>query len=458
MLKRIDNIIKKFNMIDKEDKIVVGVSGGADSICLLHILKELSKDYPFEITAVHVNHGLRGKEADEDESFVRDICRQWDISFNAFHIDIKEEAKRRKSSEEEAGRKARYEIFEKLRKEINANKIAVAHNMNDQAETVLMQLFRGSGMKGLAGIPLIRANIIRPLLAVSREEIEDYCKNNHIPFRQDSTNVLNIYTRNKIRNELIPLIKENFNPNIVGSLYNLAHLLREEDDYLESIAQESFKQVLKEKNTDYIVLDNNIFNSYNIVIQRRLLRIAIKELIGNIKDIEYNHITDIIELSYKGTGKRISLPRGLVVKKQYDDLLLQVSENKDLSFCYNIPTQGSIVIKEAGIKVETRILDKKTFKLFNQNTYTKSFDYDKIKDTLQIRTRCEGDRIFFEEGSKKLKKFFIDEKIPKDNRNQIPLLADGNRILWVIGYRYSDFYKITSSTNKVLEVKVININ
>lgn len=151
------------------------------------------------------------------------------------------------------------------------------------------------------------------------------------------------------------------------------------------------------------------------------------------------------------------LPKGIIVKRQYGELIFQTGENQEISFCYELPVPGSLVIKEAGIMVEVKIIDKADFKLFNQNTYTKSFDYDKIKGNLQIRTRCEGDRIFLDKGSKKLKKFFIDEKIPKDKRSQIPLLAEGNRILWIIGYRYSDAYKITSSTNRVLEVKVMHI-
>lgn len=457
MLKRIDHMIKKYNMINKNDKIIVGVSGGADSLCLLHLLKALSEAYPFEITAVHVNHGIRGKEADDDENFVRNLCIQWGIPFKAYHVDIKEEAKRRKLSEEETGRKIRYEIFESLRKELAADKIAVAHNMNDQAETVLMQLFRGTGMRGLAGIPPIRDNIIRPLLGFSREEIENYCRTNQIAFRQDSTNVLNIYTRNKIRNKIIPLIKEDFNPNIIENLFNLSNLLREEDAYLEGIAEEAFQRCLKEKNSDSIVLDNNLFGTYNIVIQRRILRTVIEALLGHIKDIEYNHIRDILDLSQNQTGKRVYLPKGIIVKRQYGELIFQTGENQEISFCYELPVPGSLVIKEAGIMVEVKIIDKADFKLFNQNTYTKSFDYDKIRGNLQIRTRCEGDRIFLDKGSKKLKKFFIDEKIPKDKRSQIPLLAEGNRILWIIGYRYSDAYKITSSTNRVLEVKVMHI-
>lgn len=454
MLKRVSNIIKKYNMINKEDKIVIGVSGGPDSICLLHLLKELSLDYPFEIMAVHVHHGLRGKEADEDEQFVCDICKEWAIFFKSFRIDIKNEAINRKCSEELAGRKIRYEVFEKVMKEINGDKIAVAHNMNDQAETILMQLFRGSGLRGLGGIAPIRGHIIRPLLEFTREEIINYCMNHHIHFREDSTNELNIYTRNKIRNGIIPLIQEYFNPNIIKTLYNSSTLLREEEAYLDGIAKESFRNCLKEENAELIVLDNDLFSICHPVIQKRLLRMSIKKILGHIKDIEYNHIVDIMNLSYKNTGKKISLPNGLTVKKQYDKLIFQTSENKELSFIYNLAISGTMIIKELGIKIQTKIIDKEKFILLNQNTYTKSFDYGRIENTLQIRTRCKGDRIYLSKGSKKLKDFFIDEKIPKESRDKIPLLADGNRILWVIGYRYSDAYKITPSTDKILEVKV----
>ncbi|WP_058486501.1 tRNA lysidine(34) synthetase TilS [Defluviitalea phaphyphila] len=454
MLHKFYNTIKKYNMITMGDKIIVGVSGGADSMCLLHLLKELSNELDFSITVVHVNHGLRGKDAQEDAEFVENICKEWGIAFNLYHIDIKKEAKKRKCSEEEAGRILRYEIFEEERKKVNGNKIAIAHNMNDQAETVLMQLFRGSGLKGLGGISPVRGNIIRPLLEITREEIEDYCVKNHIEYRHDYTNDLNIYTRNKIRNEIIPLIKENINPNIVKTLYNMSTIIKEEDIFLDKKAKSLLKEAIEKETKNYLVINNIKFNSYDDVIKKRIIRIILEKLIGSLKDIASKHILDIIELSKKGTGKKINLPKKLVVKTQYDELIFQLGETNIQNFFYKIDIPSSLFIEEIGLTIETKLLNREKFTLFNQDVYTKSFDYDKIEGSLCIRTRKPGDRIILKNGNKKLKDFFIDSKIPRDEREKIPLLADGNKILWVIGYRYSDAYKITANTNRILQVKV----
>ncbi|KAE9636211.1 tRNA lysidine(34) synthetase TilS [Defluviitalea raffinosedens] len=455
MLQRIYKIIKEYNMIQKDNNIIVGVSGGADSMCLLHLLKQVSRIVPFKITAVHINHGIRGKEAEEDAAYVRDICKAWDIPCFIYNIDVKKEALKRKCSEEEAGRAVRYEIFEKVREETHGDKIAVAHNMNDQAETVLMQLFRGSGMKGLGGITPVRDHIIRPLLEFTRDEIEQYCLENHIHYRQDYTNALNIYTRNKIRNELIPFIKKNFNPNIVKTLYNMSTLLREEESFLNDEANKHLKLCIKEEKAHLVILDNPLFCSYHPVLQKRIIRIVLERLRGQLKNIDLNHVLDVIELSRKGTGKKLCLPNDIIVKRQYEDLIFQAGEELFEGFCYDVSVPSTIFVKELNAKVEVIVLDKENFNLSHQNTCTKSFDYDKIETGLHIRTKQPGDRILLKNGTKKLKDFFIDEKIPRDERDRIPLLADGNKILWVIGYRYSDAYKITSSTEKVLQVRWI---
>jgi len=444
-------------MIKKDDKIIVGVSGGADSMCLLHVLKEISITYPFTINAIHINHGIRGKEAKKDENFVRDMCKEWKIAFRAYYIDIKKEALLRKCSEEEAGRLVRYETFERVRKEINGSKIAVAHNMNDQAETVLMKIFRGTGMKGLGGIPYIRDNIIRPLLDITREEIENYCIHHNINYRQDYTNELNIYTRNRIRNELIPFVEDKFNPNIIKVLYNMSNILREEEDFLEEQAEDSFMICKKDEGLNVLKLDNVLLKSLHPVLQKRIIRIALKNLSGHIRNIEYGHIQDIIDLSEKPTGKRLNLPNQVIVKKEYEELIFQIGEEDFLPFSYELPVPGVLFINELGISIETKILDNKNFTLTNKNNYTKIFDYDRIGNTLHIRTKNKGDRISLGNGNKKLKDFFIDEKIPRDIREKAPLLADGNKVLWVIGYRYSDAYKITPSTTRILQVRVANM-
>lgn len=301
--------IKKYNLIDEKDKIVVAVSGGPDSICLLNVLNEIICDSKKQISIVvaHVNHMIRA-EAKEDEEFVKNFCEKIGIEFYSKSIDVKEIANNNKIGLEEAGRMARYEFFDEILKLTKSNKIAIAHNKNDKIETIIMHALRGSGTFGLEGIQAKNGIYIRPLIDCDREEIELYCKENNIDARIDKTNFDNIYTRNKIRNVVIPYIKQEFNPNIINTLSRLSDLIKEENDYIDNQVKIIFENIKLEEANNQIVLKLKEFNLQEKVIKSRLVLYTIMRLFGTSKGIEKIHIEDILKLCQNNIGNKYLTP------------------------------------------------------------------------------------------------------------------------------------------------------
>ena len=302
--------IKEYNLIENGDKIVVGVSGGPDSICLVDILNEIKNDKKinFELAICHINHLIR-EEAKEDEKFVEEYAKEKNIPFFSKEIDVASLAKKQKIGTEEAGRIARYAFFEEILQKINGTKIATAHTKNDNAETVLMNLLRGSGTAGLKGISPIRDNkYIKPLIKISREEIESYCEEQSLNPRYDKTNSENIYTRNKVRNILIPLIKKEFNPNIIDTIDRLSSLAKKENEYLEKTTNEKYEELLIKEEKNEIILNLKKFNIQDEVIKSRIIIYTIKRLMGTSQGIEKVHIDDIITLCKKNIGNKYLTP------------------------------------------------------------------------------------------------------------------------------------------------------
>ncbi len=309
MLKdKVKEIIKKYNLINPEEKVVVGVSGGPDSICLIDILNEIKKEENFEIIVCHINHLIR-EEAGSDEEFVRKYCEEKQIPFFVKHAKIKEISEKEKIGTEEAGRKVRYEFFEETAKKTGASKIATAHTKNDNAETVLMNIIRGTGITGIAGLKPIRNDkYIKPLIDITREEIEEYCKEKNLNPRHDKTNDENIYTRNKVRNILLPLIKEEFNPNIIETIDRLSKLVTKENEYLEKVTKNTFQKILIKKEEKQIILNLKEFNKEEKVIRQRIILYTINELLGTKNGIEKVHIDDIIKLCENNIGNKYLTP------------------------------------------------------------------------------------------------------------------------------------------------------
>ena len=302
--------IKKYNLIENGEKVVVGVSGGPDSICLVDLLNEIKNDgkINFELVVCHINHMIR-EEAGEDEEFVRKYCEEKQIPFFVKHAKVEEIAKDMKIGTEEAGRKVRYDFFEEILEKNGANKIATAHTKNDNAETVLMNLIRGSGTVGLKGIQVIRDDkYIKPLIDISREEIENYCEENKLNPRHDKTNDENIYTRNKVRNILIPCIKKEFNPNIIDTIDRLSKLVDKENNYLDKVTEETYKKILIKEEKKEIILNLKRFNEEDEVIKSRIVLYTIKKLFGHTNGIEKIHIDDIIKICQNNIGNKYLTP------------------------------------------------------------------------------------------------------------------------------------------------------
>ena len=308
MRNKVINTIKRYNLIQSGDKVVLGVSGGPDSISMLNILNEIKEEWQFEIYVAHINHMIR-KEANDDEKYVQQYCEKNNIQCFVKRVNVQEIANIQKIGTEEAGRNIRYEFFEEVLQKVGANKIAIAHNKNDKIETIVMNLLRGSGLSGLKGIePIREQRIIRPLIECERQEIEQYCEQYKLEPRIDKTNFENDYTRNKIRNIVIPYIKNEFNPNIIETMDRLSQVATEESNYIELQVEKIYQKLLIERSQNQIILKLKEFNQQEKVIKNRLILLVVRELMGSTQRIEKVHIEDIIKLCSNNVGNKFLTP------------------------------------------------------------------------------------------------------------------------------------------------------
>lgn len=457
LLYKVENIINKHGMINMDDIIVAGVSGGPDSMCMLHILIKLKKKYNLSIFAAHLNHQFRGKEADNDAIYVRNICHEWGIPVFIKVFDVPAYAKETGLSAEEAGRDIRYQLYEEVVNKVGAKKIAVAHNMNDHIETIFINLIRGSGIEGLKGIEAVREKIIRPLINIERDEIEEYCKVNGIIPRIDRTNLEPIYGRNKIRLELIPYIKKNFNPNIMATLSRFSDIASIENDFMDIESQNAFLEVARcfENNIKYSIIK---LDNLHPALKRRVIRIGLEKLLGSLKGIEYKHMEEITSITKCKTGAAVILPNNAIAYVSYENLILKYNIEKEIDkFCYKLKLNDENNISPLNMVVSLKTLTVDEIISLKKSSYEVYIDKENIEGDLVIRNRVDGD-VFSPiglKGSKKLKEYFIDEKIPREERDSIPLIADENEIIWVIGKRISEKYKITKNTKDLIKIKIL---
>lgn len=456
--KKVSNYIDQYHMIQSGDCVFAAVSGGADSVCMLLLLQTVCQEKNAQLKVLHVNHLIR-KEAGRDEEYVRNLCKLLKLECKVLKVDVMKEAEKMKCGTEEAGRIIRYQFFEKCAKAYgNKGKIAVAHNRNDLAETSLFHLFRGSSVSGIAGILPVRGQIIRPILGLNRCEIEAYLNENDLIQGRwciDATNAENDYSRNKIRNELIPYIEKNICKQAGEHVAKLAEDVAELRTYLEDVTKEAFeKSVVYEKQKENLRIILRVFENYPRVIQKQLLMNCIETLAGSRKDITATHIESFLSLKEKETGRRISLPYHCIAEKSYGELLLKKEEmeKEEVNVCVSSLERAYIDGKEFLF----RLIAVEEYRENTQKTYTKSFDYDKISNYLIVRNRRKGDYLVInQEGNRKsLKEYLINEKVPRDERDRLLVLADGEHVLWVVGKRISEHYKVSSETKRVLEVTV----
>lgn len=328
MKDKVIETIKKYGLIQAKDKIVLGVSGGPDSITMLDILRQIQEEFDFEIVVAHINHMIR-KEAIQDEEYVKKYCEKNSIEFFVKRIDVMSVANNRKIGTEEAGRFVRYEFFDEILKQTESNKIAIAHNKNDKVETIIMHLLRGSGLSGLKGIEPIRENVIRPLIECERKEIEKYCDENRLEPRIDKTNFENDYTRNKIRNIVIPYIEKELNPNIIETIDRLSEVVKKEDRYLEKVALDVYDKILIKQELGQIMLELKGFNEQDEVIKSRIILYTVKKLFGSSQGIEKIHINDIIKLCNNNIGNKYLTPNKKIKILVKDKKIFFMAQTKD---------------------------------------------------------------------------------------------------------------------------------
>ena len=472
--------IREHRMLQAHDRVVAGVSGGADSVCLLFLLLEWQKICPIDIAVVHVNHGIRA-EAGEDARYVEELCKAGGIPFFLTRADVRDRAAREKISEEEAGRRTRYEAFEQAAKDWGATKIAVAHNSNDRSETQLFHLFRGSGIRGLASILPVRDNIIRPILCLERWEIEDFLTQQGIAYCKDATNDEDDYTRNRIRHHILPYAEQNIARGCVAHMNQTAELLAETEEYLEQQTNTAAGQCIRREGDEASMVHIGVepFLALHPVIRKRLLYEEVKKLSPGQKDITYQHIAELLTLFTREGNRTICLPFGIRGRRQYEQVLLTISAMQTTNAADSgmqtaatplwqqdpemAPGQTKTVECALGT-LEYSVWEAPGGHEKNQevptNQYTKWFDYDKIKKCPMIRTRQTGDYLTIADGRggmirKSLKSYFVDQKIPREERDRLPILAEDDHVLWVVGYRISEYYKVTENTKRILKVQLI---
>lgn len=444
--------IRKYSMLSGGERVLIGLSGGADSVSLLHVLAGLRGELGLSLEALYIDHGMRPEETPKEMEFARSLAASFDIPFHSDKIDVISHAKKTGFGKQEAARELRYQCYELYRASLGANRIALGHTAEDQLETFLMRLIRGTGPKGLASIPAVRRYIIRPLIEVRRAEIEDYLREKGAGYVTDSSNLRRDYTRNKIRHSLVPILK-GFNPRIVEAVSRMAGILADEERYFDTIVLKTIMKLITRKNDMEIELFLVPLESMDRVILRRVLRHAVSVVRG-LRGLDLGHIEDVIGLVKGGSpGQRIYLPGRMRAVKKYSTLLITAKSPAKVGE-YRLEVPGSVRIGETGAVLTASVsnladagADKKTAIL----------DADKIAPPLTVRSRKKGDYfhpIGFSGKRKKLQDFFVDEKIPRDERDSVPLVLSSDDIIWVAGMRADERFRATEKTERFLALEI----
>ncbi|MBW6515645.1 MAG: tRNA lysidine(34) synthetase TilS [Candidatus Cloacimonetes bacterium] len=460
-LNRMKEFIKENKLIKRGDKILIAFSGGADSTALIHSLMTLKVNYHLNLLAAHVNYNLRGAESISDMNFVKEFCFQHNIS-----LVIKDVKLTQGANLENEARKIRFDFFNSLTKIYKVDKIAIGHNKNDVIETMLLHLFRGSGITGMRGIVPSNDNIIRPLLCFKREEIIGYLESQKITnWCQDSSNIETVYTRNKLRNNMVPWLEENINHKLTDILYDNSLIFRETDDYLRDVAGKILKKAILNHNYFELRLDLTKIEHKNTIILFYLFREAIGIISGSETNFYHSHFKEICSiLSAKGS-KMIHLTGNLTVRKEYDQLTFVNEEKPDKLMRVEETLSLTIDIsKKYHVFGNKRILSKRINRSDIKRTYYEDdnialLDIDKLTLPISVGFRKNGDKFIpmGMKGTKKLKDFFIDEKISKFERDKVLIFRDSEKIVWIAGLRIDDRVKINDSTQSLLLLKMENI-
>ncbi len=459
---RVLGFIQEHQLVSSGERLVVAVSGGADSVCLLHILASLQKELRIELHIAHLNHQLRGKDSDGDAEYVAELARKLKIPYTIEKRDVKGYQKKERLSLEEAAREVRYSFLAEVARSFGTKRVAAGHTKDDHIETILMHLIRGSGTRGMRGLQpatLWQSGdesliIVRPLLELSHQETEGYCRQHKIKPRLDASNLSLSPLRNRVRQQLMPLL-ESYNPAIAEALLRTGRIADDDISLLDEEVTRLWDKVIRQEETT-IIIDKAKFEPLPTALKRYLLRAAVERLLGSAKDVEMRHIEEMMSLATKAAGKRLNLPGGLTFAIEYERYLLTLDTT---TLSPLPPLKGEFTLKIPGEtrlpgwRVEAAIVERG--KMTEKDDFTAYFDLSEIGEKLMVRARRRGDR-FQPLGlaqPKKLGEFMIDAKIPQAWRGRIPIVCSGEQILWVVGWRLDEQAKVGAKTKQVLRLE-----
>jgi tRNA(Ile)-lysidine synthase len=463
LFNQVKGTIRRHHLLDQGDRVIVGVSGGVDSMVLLHLLNTYRKEFALSLIVAHVNHGLRPEESEREAELVRNECDRLGFPFEYGWFNVREFQKSGGLSLQDAGRRIRFRFFKSLLLKHQAAKVALGHHADDQVETLLLRWIRGAGLRGLKGmLPMREGWVIRPLLESWRHEIESFASDHGVPYLSDLSNLKPAYLRNRVRLELIPFIEKEFQPNFKTVMLRTSTLLREEDDFVEKEAEKAYQSIVREEEA-HLFFEFSQFQTLHRAVQWRVLLKALdkvnREETSSEEGKEWNVPSLYRRLIASHPGFILELPGGIILERRYDRITLGKRSVKPvLPFEVELISPGQTFIKELGKTVAVVEMDAPPEKMeYGASPFVAYLDSRLLRFPLRMRNFRPGDRFqpLGVRGVQKLKEFFIDHKVPRFERAQIPLLISGEQIAWVVGYRIDDRVKITDRTQKALRVEVM---
>ncbi len=462
--KSVGGFIRQNGLLSGGETVLVAVSGGPDSVCLLHVLNSLKDELGIQLHVAHLDHSLRGAESEADSQYVSDLAAKLNLPITVAKKDVRAQSVQSKTSLEEAAREVRYRFLDETGRQAGASRVAVGHTHNDQVETVLMHYLRGTGVQGLRGlrpaVPIPYGSkedgiwVIRPLLNLTHEQTVEYCKSNDLNPRSDSTNEQPGFLRNRIRLELLPLLRQ-YNPDIDDALTRLADLAGEDADLLDAQAAAAYEQTASADGC-LTCLDSGKLRGAPLALQRRVFRIALEQAYGSLKDVEARHVNALVDLLFGATGKCVSLPGGVTVTNERSRMVISkpgvpVCPWPVLEKDYALKIPGET--KLPGWDVTADIIGENYYR--DDDIFSASLDLSKTGRVLTVRKRTPGDRFrpLGMEHTRKLQDFMVDAAIPRSWRDTVPLVCSPSQIVWVVGWRIDDRVKVTGSTGQVLRLE-----
>ena len=459
LIEKMLSTISRFSMVESGSKVLVAVSGGPDSVALLYALWTLRDELGISLHVAHLNHSFRGAESDKDAEYVREFASSLGLESTIEKVDVPQIRKTLRLSAEEAARLVRYDFLDRVAADIQADRIALGHTADDQVETVLLNLLRGTGVDGLSGMPPVRGDFIRPLIELRRSEIEHYIEEHGLHPRIDETNLLPAYTRNKVRLELLPLLRKDYNPEIDAAVLRLSELATEDTAYLSIETEEALRRTTVNREKESISLDPEGISSCSLAIRRRLMREAVKAVRGELADVGFVHVEELLRLLDAGADFAYEMPRGTFVQRTREALTFSSSRPSELAvvYCHELAVPGRTQVPEVQVAIETQVSSAPLEAARPPGSMDVVLDYGAITGKIKVRNWEPGDRIrpLGLRGSKKVQDVFVDRKIPRQVRHRIPLIVDDEKIVWIAGLALSELVKVTDATREFLQLRAV---